>query len=445
VKVRFSPVFLIAVPIACLVLVVAGRFLYDFPPIHERLAWRVDNWRAQIKYALNPPEEAVFLPQDQVEKAVQETMQALQPTTTPTLTPTATPTLPGPTPTATASPTPAPTDTPVPSQVRLTGVKYEDQHNRWNYCGPANLSMALTFWGWDGNRDVVGAYVKPEDKDKNVMPYEMEDFVDTQTSGLKALVRSGGDIDLIRRLVAAGFPVLTEKGYYEYDYNGKLGWMGHYQYVTGFDDAKGVLVVQDTYRDGPNHETSYVDFEDGWRSFNNIFLVAYPQEREAEVLALLGSYADTEWADRHALETAQSEAQTLDGVDQFFAWFNIGSSHVGLREYQDAASAYDEAFRLYAGMTEDEMRPFRMMWYQTGPYWAYYYSGRYQDVFNLANTTLIDTISEPVLEESLYWRGMAKAALGDTSGAISDFRDSLRWHPGFAPSLEQLQQLGVSP
>ncbi len=444
-KVRFSPVFLIAVPLACLILVVAGRFLYDFPPIHERLAWRVDNWRAQIKYALNPPEEAVFLPQAQVAEAVQETMQAYQPTSTPTLTPTAAPTLPGPTPTATTSPTPAPTDTPVPSLVRLTGVKYEDQHNRWNYCGPANLSMALTFWGWDGNRDVVGAYVKPEDKDKNVMPYEMADFVDTQTTGLKAVLRSGGDIDLIRRMVAAGFPVLTEKGYYEYDYNGKLGWMGHYQYVTGYDDAKGVFVVQDTYRDGPNHETSYADFADGWRSFNNIFLITYPQEREAEVLALLGNYADANWADRHALETAQSEAQTLDGVDQFFAWFNVGSSHVGLLEYQDAASAYDEAFRLYASMSEDEMRPFRMMWYQTGPYWAYYYSGRYQDVVNLANTTLIDTISEPVLEESLYWRGMAKAALGDTSGAISDFRDSLRWHPGFAPSLDQLQQMGVSP
>jgi tetratricopeptide (TPR) repeat protein len=445
VKVRFSPVFLIAVPLACLILVVAGRLLYDFPPVHERLAWRVDNWRAQIKYALNPPEQAVFLPQAQVEQAVQETMQAYQPTATPTLTPTSSPTLPGPTPTATTSPTPAPTDTSVPGQVRLSGVKYEDQHNRWNYCGPANLSMALTFWGWDGNRDVVGAYVKPEDKDKNVMPYEMADFVNTQTSGLKALVRSGGDIDLIRRMVAAGFPVLTEKGYYEYDYNGKLGWMGHYQYVTGYDDAKGVLIVQDTYRDGPNHEVPYTDFTDGWRSFNNVFLIVYPQEREADVLALLGSYADTDWAYRHALETAQSEAQTLDGVDQFFAWFNVGSSHVGLREYQDAASAYDEAFRLYAGMSEDEMRPYRMMWYQTGPYWAYYYSGRYQDVLSLADTTLNDTILEPVLEESLYWRGMAEAALGDTSGAISDFRDSLRWHPGFAASLEQLQQMGVSP
>ena len=52
--------------------------------------------------------------------------------------------------------------------------------------------------------------------------------------------------------------------------------------------------------------------------------------------------------------------------------------------------------------------PFRMMWYQTGPYFAYYYAGRYQDVINLANVN--KTIAQPTLEESLYWRGMAEAA-----------------------------------
>jgi hypothetical protein len=445
VKIRFSPVLLIVIPVVCLILGVAGKLIYELPPVHDRLAWRVDNWRAQIKYALNPPEEAVFLPQEQVAQAVQETMDAFSITPTPTPTFTFTPTQPGPTSTLIPSPTPAPTATPLPTEVRLTGIKYEDQHNRWNYCGPANLSMALTFWGWDGNRDVVGAYVKPEDKDKNVMPYEMEDFVDTQTSGLLAVVRAGGDLNLLRRMVAAGFPVLTEKGYYEYDYNGKLGWMGHYQFVTGYDDTQAVLIVQDTYRDGPDHAVSYADFDEGWRSFNYIFLVAYPQEREAEVLSLLAEYEDDGWANRRALEIAQGEAQTLTGIDQFFAWFNIGTSHVSLLEYQDAAIAYDEAFRLYAAMSKDDLRPFRMMWYQTGPYKAYYYSGRYQDVLSLANTTLIETISEPVLEESLYWRGLARAALGDTAGAVSDLRDSLRWHPGFAPSLFQLEQMGVSP
>jgi tetratricopeptide (TPR) repeat protein len=83
------------------------------------------------------------------------------------------------------------------------------------------------------------------------------------------------------------------------------------------------------------------------------------------------------------------------------------------------------------------------MWYQTGPYFAYFYSGRYQDVVNLANTTLNETISEPTLEESLYWRGLAREALGDINGAVEDLRASLRLHPGFTPALEQLRRLGV--
>jgi len=85
-----------------------------------------------------------------------------------------------------------------------------------------------------------------------------------------------------------------------------------------------------------------------------------------------------------------------------------------------------------------------MLWYQTGPYFAYFYVQRYNDVIDLATITL-DKMSEPILEESFYWRGRAKAALGDTPGAIKDYRASLNVHPGFGPSLEQLQTMGVQP
>jgi tetratricopeptide (TPR) repeat protein len=330
--------------------------------------------------------------------------------------------------------------------VRLEGIKYEDQHNRWNYCGPANLSMALTYWGWDGNRDVVGEYVKPSDKDKNVMPYEMEDFVETQTNGMAALSRMGGDIELLKRMLAAGFPVVAEKGYYEYDYTGKLGWLGHYQFVTGYDEDKQVLIVQDTYIEGgENHEMPYDEFIEGWRSFNFLFLVIYPQERLDEVLTALGPWADPLWANQHALEVAQSETQSLSGIDQFFAQFNAGTSHVSLQQYVDGGAAFDRAFNLYANLDDDdEMRPYRILWYQTWPYWAYFYSGRYQDVINLAETTLFDTISEPVLEESFYWRGLAREALGNLQGAIDDMRQSVNLNPNFGPGWEQLSRMGAS-
>lgn len=429
--------------IAIPALLLTGVLFYFLPPVHERLAPRLDELRTRIKYAINPPQQAVFMPEASPLPPPRVRTAERQPPTQ-TLPASATATQAGPTQTPAPTLSPTLTPTPLPSSVMLEGVKYEDQHGRWNYCGPANLSMALTFWGWEGNRDVVGQAIKPNSDDKNVMPYEMQDFIAGQEKGLSSLLRVGGDIDVLKRLVAGGFPVVAEKGYYEVDYTGRLGWLGHYQFVTGFDDEKGVLIVQDTYiKDGKDHEFPYADFIEGWRSFNYLFLVVFPEERAAEVYELLGPYADPDWANRHALQVAQAEAETLSGIDQYFAYFNVGASHVSLLEYADATYAFDYAFStLYTALPEDGLRPYRMMWYQTQPYRAYYYTGRYQDVINLANITLLDTISEPVLEESFYWRGLAKEALGDVAGALDDLRQAVQLNANFAAGWQQLERLG---
>jgi len=337
-------------------------------------------------------------------------------------------------------------------------VIYVDQHERWNYCGPANLTMALNFWGWTGNRDDVARVVKPGSgdprksfieqglPDKNVMPYELVDFANEETD-YRALLRYGGDETLIKRLLAAGFPVIIEKGYYEADYTGKIDWLGHYLFTTGYDDAQGGFVVQDAYlKPGKNLLSKYEEYQDGWRAFNYLFMVVYPPDREDEVMDVLGNWTDEKWAAQHALELANNEVLTLQGNNLFFAWFNKGSSHVALQEYADAASAYDQAFSLYAKWdVQKANRPFRMMWYQTGPYFAYFYSQRYQDVINLANTTLNDTISTPSLEESLLWRGRAEYQIGDTQAAINDYRASLLIHINWLPAVQALQELGLQP
>ena len=78
----------------------------------------------------------------------------------------------------------------------------------------------------------------------------------------------------------------------------------------------------------------------------------------------------------------------------------------------DAAEAFDTAYQIYGELVDDDaVRPYRITWYQTWPYWAYYYSGRYQDVINLANFTF-EYDHEDTLEETLYWRGLAYYALG---------------------------------
>jgi hypothetical protein len=437
------------IPIALLIAV----GIYFLPPVRSRLETRIDLLRTRIVYFFNPPSEAVFQPGEQnpftIETAVGTARAELSLTLTPkaTSTPKAGPTL-----------TPTVTTTPVPASVILTGITYVDQHNRWNYCGPANLTMALNYWGWQGDRDDVAMVVKPgsPDKnktfierglaDKNVMPYELVDFANEHTE-FRALYRHGGDMELVKRLIAAGFPVVVEKGYYERDYTGKIDWLGHYLFTTGYDDAKGGFIVQDAYlKPGKDLLNKYEEFEDGWRSFNYLFMVIYPAEREAEVLEVLGPWADAQWAARNALEIAEKELQTLSGNNRFFAWFNKGTSHVVLNQYTDASAAYDQAFRDYADWNTNEgNRPFRMMWYQTGPYFAYYYSTRYQDVVSLANTTLNDTISTPTLEESLLWRGRAYYMIGNTPAAIADYRAALQVHANWFPAVQALQELGVQP
>lgn len=432
------------------VLLIIG--VYFVPPVHDRLAPRLDSLRTQIKYFINPPEDAVFQPAQQaaVETIVSGTLtpQAVAPTSTQTLAPTVGPTSP-----------PTFTPTPLPATVKLTDFKYVDQKNRWNYCGPANLSMALDFVGWDGNRDIIAKSVKPGIQDPkldfiqqgrsdvNVMPYEMVDFVNEETQ-FRALARLGGDMDLAKRLLAANFPFIAEKGYYEKDYSGKVAWLGHYQFVTGYDDVKGVLIVQDTWNDGPNFPIPYNEFmaSEAWLSFDNIFIVVYSPEREAELLNVLGPYASEEWAARHAVDVAEEHIENASGIESYFAWFAKGTSHVTLFEYADAAIAYDQAFAIYNGLgKDDKQRPYRMMWYQTGPYKAYFYSGRYQDVISLAEITLTETISKPTLEESIFWRGRAKYMIGDTPGAVADLRETLRLHPNWPPAVQALQDLGLQP
>ena len=411
--------------------------VYFLPPVHSRLEWRLIQLRADIFYFFNPPEETSFSPAQQAEmdEIVSQTRTAMAPTPTATLEPTLTPTnYISPTPTQTASPTPSPT--PLPDVVRLEGVVHEFQ--KFNNCGPANLSMALSFWGWEGDQTTTASWLKPRQEDRNVMPYEMVDYVNTQTQ-FRAILRYGGDLELLKRFIAAGFPVLIEKGFEEEV--AQKAWMGHYGVITAYDDAKQQFLIQDSYV-AEDYANSYERVARHWRSFNYAFLVVYPPDREQEVFSILGSHLDETSNFRHAAQIALEETTQLEDRELFFAWFNYGSSLVLLGDYYGAAQAYDQAYDIYADLGS---KPWRITWYQTGPYFAYYYTSRYQDVIDLANITLSYSSAQPSIEESWVWRGRAKVALGDIDGGIEDFRTALEWHPGWWVAEQALRNLGVEP
>jgi hypothetical protein len=262
----------------------------------------------------------------------------------------------------------------LPPSWHLNGVQHIYQG--WNNCGPATLTEGLTYFGFSNDQYPAAQWLKPNSEDKNVSPWQMAEYVNTQISGtVYAIVRQGGTIERIKELIARNFVVIIEEGYEPPGEN--LGWMGHYLLISGYDDAAQQFTTQDTYK-GPNLTYSYDHIREYWQHFNHVYLVLYEKSREAELMTLLGSDADERQNAYNALVQATTQAQA-DGNDPF-AWFNVGTNYVAMGDYEKAAAAYDQARNL--GL------PWRMMWYQFGPFIAYNEVGRYQDMIDLAQANL---------------------------------------------------------
>lgn len=269
----------------------------------------------------------------------------------------------------------------------------------------------------------MAGVARPNYEDRNVSPDELVRYVTEQTD-LGAAAYVAGDVGLLRRLVAAGFPVIIEKGL---EPDEATGWMGHYVTVYGYDDVTSHFLVRDTFL-GPwrgDGLASYRDTERYWAQFNGTFVVVYPLERAAALAEALGpDYGDPAALWGRAAERARAIVALTP--DDPFAWFNLGSSLMGLAGrgdvalYEGAAAAYDQARLL--GL------PARMLWYQFGPYEAYLATGRPDDMLVLAEATLASQGGRNV-EETFYYQGLALAMTGDDDGARAAFERAAALNP----------------
>ncbi len=432
---RKRPVWLIILGIL-LVGVVVLFALYQVPAIHDRAYFYLTTLRSRVYYFFRPPAESTFNPSENSapDASVAATLTALIPTPTATFTPEPTA---GTTPENTVIVSPTPTATPIPAAVQLEGVVQEYQ--RLNSCGPTNLALILRYWGWVGEQIDIEQVVKPRLEDLNVTPQEMVTYIQENTEQ-DAVLRLGGTVDLLKRLVAAGYPVLVERGYVNLDDEWK-GWMGHYGVVDGYDDAKNAVHIPDTVNG--NIWIDYDTLQKFWDEFSGTYLVIFPPEEREIVLGLLGEQADQEYNLDYTLELFRQRSESADRSEQYFAYYSLGELMVMKKDYVNAAEAFDKAFELYGWLPVDD-RPWRMLWYQVGPYEAYYYTGRYNDVVSLTFKTIKDA-STPALPETFLWSGRANVALGNTQTAIFDFKRALQWHPGWPPAIAELKALGVEP
>ncbi|MCA9969132.1 MAG: hypothetical protein KC425_02900 [Anaerolineales bacterium] len=342
-----------------------------------------------------------------------------------------------PTPTATPSPAPTavPTTPPLPAQVEIAGMSIVPQ--KFNNCGAANLSLVLDFYDHPVDQLDIAAVVRPTYDDRNASPSELVDFVNFNTP-LRAASYVGGDLPLLQRLLAAGYPVIVEKGLLLEEIE---GWMGHYLTLFGYDDAAQTFASLDTFLgpfDSVGRPETYERLLRYWHHFNYRFVVVYPPEAETAVAALLGpTYTDPLAMWRHAADRARETAAT--SPNDAYAWFNYGSSLTHLAELTGDAALYADAATLF-----DQARtiglPWRMLWYQFEPYAAYLGAGRPDEVLILADA-LLSTEGGRGVEETFLYRGHALLARGDAAGARRAYRAALDIRPHFPEAEHALQAL----
>jgi len=397
-------------------LLVFAVALYQIPAINSRLAWRFEVARIYAKNVLHP---------------VGNVPTAIPSTPKPTVV--ASPTIPfTPEVIETVIP-PTPTLAPPPAQAHLNSPPYEKQAP--NNCGPAALSMMLHIFGWSGDQKTISDVIKPVNGDRNVNPDEMAYWVRNNAGWLRIEYRVGGDLDTLKQLIAAAYPVIIE-GTTSLNPD-DTGWpdddllAAHYLLLTGYDDATQTFTAQDPYK-GPDKAVPYEQLESEWKPFNYMYMIVYLPDQDQEIQTLLGSNWDADINRQHALELAQ--AATVKDPNDAFAWFNVGSNLVYFERYDEANQAYDKARELDL--------PQRMFRYQFGPFIANFQANRTDDLLALTDYALERT---DMSEETWLWHGWALYRKGDAKGAVENWRKALSVHPGYEDALYALSFVGATP
>jgi tetratricopeptide (TPR) repeat protein len=330
--------------------------------------------------------------------------------------------------TATVIPEVAPLYQPPAPSMQLSGLAHFWQ--TWNNCGPATLATNLSYYGSTLDQADIGDVLRSYADDKNVSPEELVAYA--QGQGYMAELRVNGSAGLARTLLSNGIPVLIETWLEDEPNNG----MGHYRLLTGYDDSTQRWIFYDSYESAnlvnadPNLYQgiymSYSQTEAWWKVFNRTYVLVYPPDRDALVRSILGADYDLSVMWQGAINTAQAEIGA--NPSDPYAYFNLGTSLVHAGDYAGAATAFDQARAI--GL------PWRMLWYQFGPFVAYTEMGRYQEVIDLGQATL--TSAAGGIEEIHYWRGRAMAGLGDAASAQTEWNQALALNPTYQPAQQAL-------
>lgn len=305
----------------------------------------------------------------------------------------------------------------------LPGTKVSYQ--TFNNCGPANLSMILSFYGISKSQKELGEEMRPyqhpkgDNDDKTIFPEEFVFWV--QNFGLKALYRPNGSLQLIKVFLANDIPVVV-KTLLKVDEDS-----AHFRVIRGFDEKRQVIIADDSYF-GPNRKIGYFQFLALWQPFNYVYIPVYKPEKEEIVKTILGQEIDEEVAWWRAINRAQKEAE-LD-PENIYPIFNLSTSYYHVGEYQKSVAEFEKV---------ESRLSRRMLWYQIEPILAYKKLENYDRVFQITNWLFEN--GNRAFSELYQIRGEIYLEKGDKEAARREFELALKYNQNFQPAKEALGNL----
>ncbi len=293
----------------------------------------------------------------------------------------------------------------------------------FNNCGPATLSMDLSYYGINVSQKELGDQLRPyqipsgDNDDKSVTLEELSEKA--KEYDLIPYRRPNGDIELLKKFIALDIPVITRT------------WLkpnediGHFRLVRGYDQTS---LIQDDSFQGKDLYYSYSDFNQIWKKFNYEYLVLVPKDKQAQAEAILGQDINPKLAWNKAVANSLKELQ--QDSNDIYARFNLSVAYYNIGDYQKSVDEYE--------IVENKL-PFRTLWYQMEPILAYYKLGDYPKVFQIIEKVL--NYHNRAYSELYQIRGEIYLKQGESDQAKQEFEQAVFYNKNYQPAINELSKL----
>lgn len=295
----------------------------------------------------------------------------------------------------------------------------------FNNCGPAALSMALSYYGINVSQSQLGQQLRPyqisggDNDDKSVTLEELAQKA--KEYDLIPYHRPNGNIDLIKLFITYDIPVLTRT------YLKEGEDIGHYRVVKGYDQLSG-QIIQDDSLQGKNLRYSYSAFNNLWKDFNFEYLVLVPKEKQEIAEAILGEDLNQKIAWQKAVKLSQAALE--QNPDDVVARFNLSVAYYNIGEYQKSVEEFEKV---------ENRLSFRTLWYQIEPIQAYYELSNYTRVFEITERIL--NYHNRAFSELYLIRGEIYKKQGNIEAARLEFEKAYLYNKNLESAQKALESI----